>query len=57
MISISKELLRDQEAATAVEYALMVAAIAASIVALVFVLGVDVSGLFNSVTTLWAAQE
>ncbi len=48
---------RDETGATAVEYSLMVAAIAAVIVTVVFVLGTHVSGLFDGVTTLWSSQE
>ncbi len=57
MFSIAKALRRDDQGATAVEYALMAAAIAAAIVAIVFVLGVQVRGLFESVTALWASQQ
>lgn len=57
MFSIAKALQRDDQGATAVEYALMAAAIAAAIVAIVFVLGVQVRGLFENVTTLWASQQ
>ncbi len=57
MHGIASALWRDEAGATAVEYSLMVAAIAATIVTLVFVLGTHVSGLFDGVTTLWASQE
>jgi pilus assembly protein Flp/PilA len=53
---ITNTLRRDDRGATAVEYALMAAAIAAAIVAIVFVLGGQVSSLFESATSLWAAQ-
>lgn len=56
MLAIAKALRRDDQGATAVEYALMVAAIAAVIVAIVFALGGQVSGLFDSVNSRWAAQ-
>lgn len=39
------------EGVTAVEYALMVAAIAAVIIVIVFALGKTVSGVFNNVNT------
>lgn len=39
------------EGVTAVEYALMVAAIAAVIIVVVFLLGKTVSGVFNNVNT------
>lgn len=57
MFSITKALQRDDQGATAVEYALMVAAIAAAIVATVLVLGVQVSGLFENASNLWTAQQ
>ncbi len=44
-----KRFFRDEEGATAVEYGLMVAAIAAVIVAVVFTLGTKVSNAFQSV--------
>lgn len=44
-----RRFFRDEEGATAVEYGLMVAAIAAVIVAIVFALGQNVSNAFNSV--------
>lgn len=44
-----RQLVRDEEGATAVEYGLMVAAIAAVIVAVVFALGGKVLGAFNTV--------
>ena len=42
-------LLRDDRGATAVEYGLIVAAIAALIIAVVFVLGHKVTNVFNNV--------
>jgi pilus assembly protein Flp/PilA len=42
-------LLRDDRAATAVEYGLIVAAIAGLIIAVVFVLGNKVANTFNNV--------
>ncbi len=56
MFSIAKALLHDDQGATAVEYALMAAAIAAVIVVIVFALGGQVSGLFDSFNSLWSAQ-
>lgn len=43
--------LEDEEGATAVEYGLMVAAIAAVIVALVFTLGTQIQTAFQTVCT------
>lgn len=56
MISIAKALRGDERGATAVEYALMAAAVAAVIVAIVFALGGQVSSLFDSVNSQWAGQ-
>jgi pilus assembly protein Flp/PilA len=49
MLKQIKRLLKDEEAPTAVEYGLMVAAIAAVIIAVVFLLGRNVSTTFSSV--------
>ncbi len=53
----ARALLRDrltrQSGASAVEYSLLVALIAAVIIMVVTVLGQDTSGLYNSVTTGW----
>jgi pilus assembly protein Flp/PilA len=49
MLKQIKRLLKDEEAPTAVEYGLMVAAIAAVIIAVVFLLGGNVSNKFASV--------
>lgn len=49
MIKTLKSLLRDEEGATMVEYALMVALVAAVAVAAVTALGHNVSTVFNSV--------
>jgi pilus assembly protein Flp/PilA len=46
------KLLRDEEGATAVEYGLIVAAIAGLIIAVVFVLGRKVNNTFNNVQSL-----
>jgi pilus assembly protein Flp/PilA len=43
------KLFRDEEGATAVEYGLIVAAIAGLIIAIVFVLGGKVKNTFNNV--------
>ena len=56
MFSVAKALQRDDQGATAVEYALMAAAVAGVIVVIVFALGGQVSGLFDGVTSLWASQ-
>ena len=45
----SKELLRDEEGATAVEYGLIVAALAGLIVVVVFTLGKKINNTFNNV--------
>lgn len=50
MLSSLKALLRDDEAPTAVEYALMVGAIAGVIIAVVFLLGGKVNNSFDNVT-------
>ena len=42
-------LLRDEDGATAVEYGLIVAAIAGLIIAVVFVLGKKINNTFNNV--------
>jgi pilus assembly protein Flp/PilA len=44
-----ESLLRDERGATAVEYGLIVAAIAGLIIAVVFVLGNKISNAFNNV--------
>ncbi len=51
MLSMVKKLWQDEEGATAVEYGLMVAAIAAIIVAVVFLLGGKVNAAFDKVNT------
>lgn len=51
MLKSLKRLFKDEEAPTAVEYGLMVAAIAAVIIAVVFLLGGNVSNTFNSVAS------
>ena len=48
-----KRFLRDEAGATAVEYGIMLAAIAAIIVATVFSMGEKVLTLFQSATTGW----
>jgi Flp pilus assembly pilin Flp len=55
MFSVTKSLGRDHEGATAVEYAIMAAAIAGAVIAVVLVLGIKVSGLFESVNSPWTA--
>ena len=49
MTAILAKLWKDEEGATAVEYGLMVAAIAAVIVAIVFSLGTKVNNAFTTV--------
>lgn len=49
MIKTLKALVRDEDGATMVEYALMVALVAAVAVAAVTTLGKNVSSVFNSV--------
>jgi pilus assembly protein Flp/PilA len=46
-----KRFFRDEQGATAVEYGLIVAAIAAAIVAIVFTLGTKIRGAFTTVDT------
>ncbi len=50
MLTQLKKLFKDEEGATAVEYGLMVAAIAAVIVVIVVKLGGQVDGAFNKVS-------
>jgi pilus assembly protein Flp/PilA len=49
MLKNAMKLLKDEEGATAVEYGLIVAAIAGLIIAVVFVLGNKVKNNFNNV--------
>jgi pilus assembly protein Flp/PilA len=49
MLSMIRKLWKDEEGATAVEYGLMVAAIAAVIVVVVFALGTQVNTAFQTV--------
>jgi pilus assembly protein Flp/PilA len=51
MLRNLKKLIKDEQGATAVEYGLIVAAIAGVIVAVVFVLGNKVKNTFNNVAT------
>lgn len=51
MLSMVKQLWKDEEGATALEYGLMVAAIAAVIVIVVFALGEKVSSAFEKVNS------
>lgn len=50
-LNFSRAFYREHIAATAIEYALIAAAIALAIVAIVFALGGDVSGMFGDVQT------
>jgi pilus assembly protein Flp/PilA len=49
MLKNALKLLKDEEGATAVEYGLIVAAIAGLIIAVVFVLGNKMNNTFNNV--------
>ncbi len=49
MLSMVRKLWKDEEGATAVEYGLMVAAVAALIVIIAFNLGYSVSTSYNNV--------
>jgi pilus assembly protein Flp/PilA len=50
---IVSRFLRDEDAATAIEYAMIAAGIGAAVVATVNALGVSVLGLFESVASVW----
>lgn len=52
-----KELWSDEHGATAVEYALMLAAIASAVIAIAFMLGVRVNASFADMDTKLAAHE
>lgn len=56
MITRIRTTLRRDEGASAVEYGLLVAAIAAIIVAVVFLLGTRVSSVFSSTESCISAQ-
>ena len=56
LIEKMKSLIRDEEGATAVEYGLMVAAIAAVIVVVVYALGRQVDNAFDTVNANMASQ-
>ena len=51
MFAKAKDLLKDESGATAVEYGLIVAAIAGLIIVVVFLLGKKVNNAFNNVAT------
>jgi len=51
MKTLAKRILSDENGATAVEYGIMVAAIAAVIIAVVFVIGTKVDKAFETVNT------
>jgi pilus assembly protein Flp/PilA len=51
MLEKLRRLFRDEEAPTAVEYAIMVAGIAVVIIAVVFILGTNVRATFHNVAT------
>lgn len=48
-----RRFLRDEKAATAVEYAMIASGIALAIAATVMTLGTRVSGLYESVSAAW----
>jgi len=48
-----RRFLRDEKAATAIEYALIAAGIAGTIIGTVMALGPKVAGLYESVTNAW----
>jgi pilus assembly protein Flp/PilA len=48
MLNQIKNLMRDEEAPTAVEYALMVAGIAVAVILVVFTLGTQVNSIFQN---------
>ncbi len=50
------KLWKDRSGATAVEYGIMVAAIAGVIIAIVFVVGLQTQGAFDMVATRLAAE-
>lgn len=51
LVSAIKVLLRDEKGATAVEYGVMVALVAAAIVVIVYFVGLQVKEAFNRVCT------
>ncbi len=56
MMKSLRRLLRNKKGATAVEYGIMVAAIAAVIIATVFVVGGQVDAAFTAIETEMTAQ-
>jgi len=46
-------LIRDESGATAIEYGLLIAGIAAAVIVVVYALGAKVNGLYDSVTSRW----
>jgi len=56
LLALKDSYLRDDEGATAIEYGLMAAAIALSIVALVFVLGDRIEGGFQGIDDELSSQ-
>jgi pilus assembly protein Flp/PilA len=48
-----RRFLRDEKAATAIEYALIAGGIAVAVAATVMVLGTKVSGVFESIKSAW----
>ncbi len=56
MLKSLRNVLRDKKGATAVEYGIMVAAIAAVIIATVFLIGTEVNAAFNVVLACLVAD-
>ena len=53
MTKTVRRFLRNESGATALEYALIVAFVSVVIVGVVFALGVDLVGLFQSIVDVW----
>jgi Flp pilus assembly pilin Flp len=47
---------RDEAGATAIEYALLIAGIGASIVGIVLILGIDVAAIYDGILQFFAGQ-
>jgi len=56
MLDQIKNLMKDEEAPTAVEYALMVAGIAVTVILIVFTLGTQVNTIFQTVNDKIASK-
>ena len=57
MITKLQSLLKSEDGATAIEYGLIAAGIAVAIIAAVFVVGDDLSSLFNTVASNVSSAE